>query len=310
MNLDNVDLDRFWMSSDVGPLNAGLSVRLLSPQGRYPREGFRHSDAAIIIRPELSVVITRFAGIMVPKDYYSEIAFASPFDVRVLGTLLLGWTANAGVPHFYPTTEYRAAPSDGIDLTDGPCLERLLDEFRSNLMSDQSRIPHHHRPPLLGGSPYNFMPDDAIDHSRVGGIFNAVDVNDALLIRGLGGLIQANMLACYLEFFEQACMSLWISLEASMHPIFRRLKASGTPKPTAYDAGVYLDDVFENQQPSEGYFTDFYSGRIRTVHPSSSYGVYHMAPLAADDFYELNEMLVPVYDFIVTGNVREEFKGH
>ena len=310
MNLDNVDLDRFWMSSDVGPLNAGISVRMLSPQGRYPRQGFRHTDAAIIVRPELSVVITRFAGVMVPKDYYSEIAFASPFDVRALGTLLLAWAANMGVPHFYPISEYWATPSDGIDLMDGPCLERLLERFGSKLMSDLSRTPPHHRPPLLGGSPYNLMPDDAIDHSRVGGIFNAVDVNDALLIRGLGGLIQANMLACYFEFFEQACMSLWISMEASMHLIFRRLKASGNPKPTACDAGVYLDDVFENQQPSEGYFTDFYSDRIRTVHPSSSYGVYHMAPLAADDFYELNEMLVPVYDLIVTGNVRGEFKGH
>jgi hypothetical protein len=35
-----------------------------------------------------------------------------------------------------------------------------------------------------------------------------------------------------------------------------------------------------------------------------------LAPLAADDFYDLNEMLVPAYDFIVTRNVREEFKGH
>ena len=247
---------------------------------------------------------------MVPTDYYSEIAFASPFDVRALGALLLGWTANGGVPHFYPTTEFWAAPPDGIDLTDDSCLDRLLDKFRFHLKSDQCRIPHHHRPPLLGGSPYTLLPDDAIDHSRLDGIFNAIDVNDALLIRGLGGLLQANMLACYFEFFEQACMSLWVSMEASMHLIFRRLRVRGNPKPTASDAGVYLDEVFENQQPSEGYFDDFYSDRIKTVHPSSSYGVYHLAPLAADDFYELNEMLVPVYDFIVTGSVRREFKGH
>jgi hypothetical protein len=146
--------------------------------------------------------------------------------------------------------------------------------------------------------------------SGVHQIFGALDVNDRLLIRGLGALIQANMLACHFGFFEHACVSLWICMESSMHLILRHLKAIGNPNPTSHDAGTYLDAVFESKYPSSGYFVDFYSDRIRTLHPNSRYGVYPFVPLQADDFYELNESLVATYDFIVTGNVREELKGH
>src|ERR1017187_6154329 len=79
---DDLNLNCFWMNSLVGPVNSGISVRLLSPQGVYPHMGFVCSDAAVIIRSDISAVITRFSGIMVPEDYYSEVAFR-PFDPAV-----------------------------------------------------------------------------------------------------------------------------------------------------------------------------------------------------------------------------------
>jgi hypothetical protein len=301
-------MDRFWTFSDAGPLSAGVSVRLLSPQGTYPEGGFRDKDAAVIVTPDLCAVVTRFAGISVPDDYYSEIAFASPFDVRVLGAVMLAWTMKYGVPRLYPTTDAWSWPSEA-DLRDSISLERLANDFLSHLSRESIVVPTHHRPRALGGHPYE-LTREQIDYARVPGLFSAIDINDRLLIRGIGALLQANMLANYYEFFEQACMSLWVSMEASMHLIFRRLKGQGIPHPTAQDAGEYLDSVFENQGQSSGYFSDYYSDRIRTVHPSSSFGVYHLAPLAADDFYDLNESLVPLYDFIVSGNVREELRGY
>jgi len=286
-------------------LRKGISVRLLSPYGYYPREGFRHHDAAIVIRPDFAVVVTIVEDIVFPEDFYSEIAFASPFEIRALSGLLLA--SREVVPRLYPTEQplHLGIPGPESDLTDGPFLDSLVDKFVASFRRNQLLLK---RPPypsgVVNGQPYGFMLNDAVDHKRSKAILEAIDVSDNLLIRGLGSFIQANMLACHQEFLEQACMSLWVCVEASMYLIFRRLEAEGQPDPTTRDAGEYIDRVFGNKQPSSGYFGDFYSDRIKTLHPRSRFGEYPLAPLAADDFYDLNEQLLGLYDFIVTDNVR------
>jgi hypothetical protein len=137
-----------------------------------------------------------------------------------------------------------------------------------------------------------------------------IDVGDHLLIRGLGALLKANMLGHHPEFLESACMSLWVAMEASLRIIQHKLREAGFERPTAKDAGAYIDRAFENKFESDGYFEDFYDDRIRTVHPESRFGVYPGAPLDADDFYDLHDMLAPLYDFLITGYVPEELKGH
>jgi hypothetical protein len=66
------------------PLEQGVTVRLLSPLGLYPTQGFRHREAAMILSQDVCAMLTAFKKIQVPEDYYSEIEFLSPFEVRVL----------------------------------------------------------------------------------------------------------------------------------------------------------------------------------------------------------------------------------
>jgi len=99
-------------------------------------------------------------------------------------------------------------------------------------------------------------------------------------------------------------------MEASLRIIQRKLREAGVENPTAKHAGAFVDRAFENRFESDGYFEDFYDDRIKTVHPESRFGVYPAAPLDADDFYDLHDMLVPLYDFLISGYVPEELKGH
>ena len=75
------------------------------------------------------------------------------------------------------------------------------------------------------------------------------------------------------------------------------------------DAGEFLDDAFDSQYASDGYFTDFYEERIKTLHPQSRFGVFPAAPLFADEYSQLNSSLETLYDFLLTGHVYREWRG-
>jgi hypothetical protein len=51
------------------------------------------------------------------------------------------------------------------------------------------------------------------------------------------------------------------------------------------------------------YFEDFYDARIKTMHPSSRFGIFPVAPLEADDFLFLRYGLIEVYHWLITKRV-------
>jgi hypothetical protein len=117
------------------------------------------------------------------------------------------------------------------------------------------------------------------------------------------------MLSCHSEFLEHANIALWIALDASLRLLLREMRKAGFANPSAKDAGALLDDAFDSQYASEGYFTDFYEDRIKTIHPESRFGTYPAAPLSVDDYYMLDESLRSVYEFLITGRAEKGWKG-
>jgi len=287
------------------PLPQGVSIRLLSPSVEYPPGEFRDPGASIVVRPGLVVAITSFHEIKTPEGYYSEIEFLSPFEIRLLASLLLSWDTESGMFWVYPTSTVRQKPYTGLDLSSPEVLDGLIEEFTASLVRFPG--PEIHRPPCVGGRPYQFNEQSEVRREHQTEIFAAIDVTDHLLIRGLDALIKANMLAHSHEFLENACMSLWVAMEASLRLIQRELRESGMDNPTSKDAGRFLDDAFNWE--SDGYFVGYYDARIRTIHPESRFGVYPAASLQVDDFYDLYSDLILVYDFLLTDHVPEELEG-
>ena len=290
------------------PITKGVSIRLLSPLANYPLGEFRNPEAAIVVKPDLIVMVTTFAAVETPDDYVSETELLSPFEVRLLATILLSRCIDSERFNLYPTESELRRPYTGVDLSDSTTINELFDEFKAFLHGEPPYLDIH-RPPLLGGRSYHFAEDSRLEHGRHATIFGSIEVTDHLMIRGLGALIKANMLGLFWEFTENACMSLWIAMEASLKILQRKLREAGVKDPSPHDAGHYLDTAFESQSASGGYFVDFYEDRVKTIHPASRFGVYPAAPLAADDFYELRGQLWPLYDFLLTGFVPQELKG-
>jgi hypothetical protein len=282
------------MADTVKPLNAaeffesarmnrrperGVNIRLLSPWGDYPVHGFRHPEGALVLENDVCAILTRFRKVEMPEDYYSEIEFLSPFEVRLLASVILSRDIESGATCIYPVQENLELSTPDVDLSDETTLQKLISEFRAHITAVR---PYRdvHKPPLVGGPLYSFNEHADFRSEHQHEIFRAIDVSDHLMIRGLGALIRAGMLFAHCEFTESAGMSLWVAMEASLEIVKRVLRTNGIENPSARDAGEFLDNAFESEWESDGYFTDSYEDRIKTIHPASRYGVFPGACLS------------------------------
>jgi hypothetical protein len=120
-------------------------------------------------------------------------------------------------------------------------------------------------------------------------------------MRGLGALLRADRCWQHLEIADAAALQLYVALDASFQMILRLLREQGVSNPTALDAGAFVDaEVFNQRHGPGSYFEDFYEDRIKTMHPSSRFGVFASPPIDADDYYFLRYALVEVYHWLIT----------
>ena len=134
-------------------------------------------------------------------------------------------------------------------------------------------------------------------------MYERINADDHLLIRGLNGIIRYGMLKEYGLLLEEAVLALYVSMDASFSLVRRRLIEEGIQNPSAQDAAAWIDAAFNYEHDGGRYFEEFYDDRIRVTHPESRLGVFPVAPLAADDCYELYEGLREVYNLLIYGEV-------
>jgi hypothetical protein len=284
-------------------LTSGVSVRLLSPLGIYPsRMGFRRSDAAIVVQRNLMALITKFRPIVPPEAYYfSEVETLSAFEVRILGAILLCRSRYSGGFATYPTDfEYRT-PDYCLDLSVAATLSSLIAKLRDQLKSQECEGIHQSL--CASGRQYEINQYATLSRKRFDRLLGGIDVGDHLLIRGLGALIKAGMLSRHDQFIEQACMSLWISLDATFQLFRREMASKGHPDASAIDVGNYLENLLGYLPSGQRYFADFYVERVKTMHPESRFGVYPAAPLCADEYSQLLGSLIPTYEYLITARI-------
>jgi hypothetical protein len=148
--------------------------------------------------------------------------------------------------------------------------------------------------------PYELRDDRHFDHAVAKATYGHINRRNHLLIRGLGALLKANLLASHNTFHAESCMSLYVALDASFQLILARLRRT-KKNPTAIDAGAFVERAFGEPTRGFKYFEDFYSDRLMTLHPVSREGVYPDVPVSMSDFYQLRRALIAVFRYLVTG---------
>lgn len=298
-------------------------ARVLSPRGVYPGENLCFCDAAYIRDYELTFSVYQFKKHTRGGDdeSYSEVEWLNPVEARLYGSLMLAVDREQSFCAFYPypTTEplwCRDATPNERWLTEHvkPHLKRIIE--KPDILHPGASVPAKNTyrwcadiamPPIAGGPDYDFR-TNGIDYQLARTLYGAIDINDALVVRGLTTLIKAAMLHFHMQFFEAAIYSLFISMEASFRLVVRTLRKNGISEPTSKDAMTYIHDAFHDINRVDKYFEEYYEGRVMTFHPESRYGIYPHAPLAADDYYLLFNDMLEVYAFLISGYVHPKYK--
>lgn len=284
----------------------GFIVRLLSPIGSYPAETFVGTDERMIIGSDLCFLMTKSR----PNDSFSEIDGLDPVEIPLLGTMVL--CTEKGEPRICP---YPADPGLHLYSRSGPELtDEIVDEGRRLLLAAMCRKRRRgdsptnaiHRPPVCGGKrAYDLIIGAERIPSRER-LLPMVKTSGPLFFRGLALLVKANMALQYPEFWEAAGIFLWIAMDGAQSIIFERLKEAGNKNPTSKDAASYVYEAYGIEEYDWEHFFEYdYQTRIRFIHPGNRFGAEARPCALVDDIVELNENLIDLYYFLLTGIPRD-----
>jgi len=296
------------ITDDNWNIKEGILIRSYMPLGFYPKKALNLSNSAFVIDNHLIFSVVRFEAVEL-EEYYIEREWIIPEEIQLLSALALAVEDDNGKVYAYPHPVAFKIKDEGYDLSDKDTLKEFRKALIKRLKNEDNRFWHTvDPPPALGGPEYRFN-ENANDVERQIEIYNSIDLKDHLLIRGLGAFLKGDLLSVHHIFHTEACISLHIAMEATLQIILRRLRNT-MQNPSNKDASEYLGQAFQSKYIPENYFEDYYRDRIVAVHPSNRIGTFPEAPLAADDFYDLYDQLRSVYDFLVTGNIREFYKDN
>lgn len=285
------------MKLSAVPVEKGFRVCAMSPLGTYPANSFVAPSAALIVDPEICFSVVRVKGM----DWgFSEVDTLHPLEIPLLGCISLAGQDNDIA--FYPYPSYRTIllESDSAEeLSDdvfAECKSHLLAEVKRDWVSWPTL--QIHKPPAIGGLPYKLIPSRHCDPQRLT-ILWRLETANAVLLRGVANLIKAHIVWSPSEFREAGCIYLWIALDAAFSLTLRKLRETGLTNPTAQDAADYVNKLFGYESSWEKFFERDYSNRISVIHPDSRFGTEVRPSLLADDFEDLNEELIPLFQHIV-----------
>jgi hypothetical protein len=283
-------------------LDSRIRLRILSPLGRYPRHSLRVAGGRLLYEDDLVVAAVE----VLPEEahglderHYSELEILCLEEIRFLASMSLSVHPTAGMVYPYPIPSHLDLH---IHLDDEEALLQAARTHALSLSADKLSSRGTTLPHAAGGPAYEWQ-ESGFDTGRFADLLRLVSLNDHLLMRGLGALLRADVAWQRAELQEAGPIMLYVALEASFQLVLCTLRGRGIVNPTAVQAGAYVDQAFNPEIDTGGFFVDYYQDRIKALHPSSRFGVFAFAPLQSDDFFFLRDALVQLYGFLITGRV-------
>lgn len=270
----------------------------MSPLGRYPAGNFQTQSAALVTSPELCFSVVRIEQ----EDWsFSEVDCLDAREIPLLGSILIA--GEAGTPYVYPYPTYHSILLETGELEDigdrtiSDCRAFLLDHLGAYQGKDLDGFLH--RPSALGGLNYDLVETPNAEKDRRL-VFDRLQSADAVMLRGVNCLLKARMAFQHRELAEAGCIFMWIALDAAHSIVLEELRRTGLINPTSKDAARYFEKISGQGYDWERFFEDDYDNRIRAIHPANRFGAEAIPQLLADDFLELNDALIPLFEFLVT----------
>jgi hypothetical protein len=271
---------------------------MFSPLGFYPQHSITVPGARLLVREDFIVSAVQVEPAKehaFSVEHTSEFEFLAVEETRFLAAIVLAVHPDDGMAYTYPLSGHVDVALGLDDDTLFETARRLAACWSERGWGVRGGVP----PPATGGPAYTWR-EAGVDVARILEVVRATQLTDHLLMRGLGALLQADMCFRHLEISEAAILQLYVALEVSFQMVLRVLRERGAPNPSAVDAGALIDKIFNPGIDSGSYFEDYYEDRVKTMHPSSRFGVFPVAPLQADDYFFLRHGMVEVYHWLIT----------
>lgn len=278
------------------PIEKGFRARLMSPLGSYPADSFISASAALVVDPDMCFSIVRITK---EESGFSEIDGLSPIEIPLLGCIALAGQGEDPAICPYPSYQTMRLTTDSADELTADFILKCKARLSHNVRHDYVSWPagQVHRPPSLDGLPYRFISSRHLDAQRLV-ILRRLETANPVLLRGVSCLIKANVNWNHGEFREAACIYLCIALDAAFSLTLRKLRETGLADPTSQDAANYVDKIFGHEASFDKFFEGDYYNRIAVIHPDNRYGAETRPSLLADDFLDLNDSLIPLFQHI------------
>lgn len=286
------------LPSMVSSIRSGTIVRSMSLAGTYWAQSVLLPDAAYIVRDDLIFTACHFDQDAHEDEYYTEHDEPTPEETRLLASLGLSIGIERGFMAQYP--DVGSLRLDSRRCLDDPiCISEIECALRTAIADFKYR-PQNSPPSPPGSYSHFHWP---LPRSVQREIYDGIDCQNHLLVRGLATWLKSSMLYMHPSFGEEANYPLWVSLDASLSIILDTLRANGRSDPTTVDAQNFIHDAFGEERSGLRYFEEFYEDRVMTMHPKSRFGTFAFAPIGHDDFYQLHDALRAIYRYIILGKV-------
>ncbi|MCD4817455.1 MAG: hypothetical protein K8S23_02040 [Candidatus Cloacimonetes bacterium] len=274
-------------------------IRSYSPLGLYPTESFIHKDAGFFVSDEIVYSIV----LMQLNRNFSYSYWLHPEEVQLCSALALSVPPiKVGKTIFYPNLFCFSKTYENLVITKDKLNSEILILAKEKIKNNkEDSYDNTILPTFISKLDYNFHPK-AKNHKRQLQLFNSININNKMLIRGLETLIKSAALYCHPQFLLEACSLLHISMEVSFHLVCDKANINHLkPKNKVKKAQEYLCNALNEKYEGQKYFEPFYEDRIKIVHPKNNFGLYAQPPMSPDDFYHLYDNLISVYSFLLIG---------
>ena len=139
--------------------------------------------------------------------------------------------------------------------------------------------------------------------ARTRKLLERMDVNDALLHRGLYKFLMATELRRHPKFLEESMLAALISREAALELLRRKLSAAAGQRLRYEDVLYHIADTFPTGEPFAGVLESDWDARLAIAHPVSIHGEHWSPPVEAGECMEALHSLTYLYRYLLLDEV-------
>lgn len=222
------------------------------------------------------------------EEIWAELSWLYPEEVKVLSSIALAIPEGLGFLNFSPYyRQYPIGYAEEPGQLDVECLKEQTKDKIKDIYGSQTA--------------YSLQDRECYEEDAQKAVYDNIDIEDSILIRGLTCFLKSQHLSRYPAFAEDAFINIQISREAALQIIRTRMAQESGAMPSYADLRPYFQDNFRSGDVLFDDYREQHDKWLMCKHPASDFGTFWTPPLFADDYIETYESLVSVYRHLITG---------